>query len=207
MAVRGGTPDRKPIAVRSVSPGHEADAIVVPALETEDALRTHPEQAVLGEVKSPFGLALERGIALGDRLRDEPEEGERTLLRLVEAVRAQIELVLDAGADGVFYCLDGAYPPASTPMEYGGHYLETDRALLDSIAQARLNILYVVGGPETYFDCLADLPAHAFAWDIEASGIGMEQMRAIRPGALAAADPSADILLVDRFDDAKQILS
>ncbi|HRI43137.1 MAG TPA: hypothetical protein PLL78_02865 [Fimbriimonadaceae bacterium] len=203
VTVRGGTADRKPIVVRSISPGHQADGVIVPALDIVDAIRSYADQAVLAEVKSPFGLALERGLPLNDLLRDQPAEGEAVLRGLDETVRSAIDLALGAGADGVFYVLDGAYPPAASPMQYGGHYLEVDRAILSGIAEARLNILYVPGGPETYFDCLTDLSAHAIAWDLAASGVAVEQMRAMRPGALAAADSAADILLLERFEDAE----
>lgn len=203
VTVRGGTPDRKPIIVRSISPGHQADGVVVPALDIADALRSYADQVVLAEVRSPFGLALERGLPLSELLRDQPEEGESILQDLNETVRSAIDLALGAGADGVFYVLDGAYPPAASPMQYGGHYLEVDRAILSGIAEAQLNILYVPGGPETYFDCLTDLPARVFAWDIAESGVTVEQMRGMRAGALAAADSAADILLVEGFEEAE----
>lgn len=194
-AVRGGRPDRQPTVMRSLSPGHEADAVVVPASAVTEALATHPGQAVLAEILSPFGVALARGIPLNDLLRDEPDQGAVLLAELEAKVREEIEFALGQGADGIFYVLDGAYPSAASPMQYGGHYLEVDRSLLEQITAARLNILYVEGGPETYFDCVTDLPAHALGWNARASGLSVGAMKKVWSGALAASDPAAELFL------------
>ena len=77
-------------------------------------------------------------------------------------------------------------PAISTPMQYGGFYLEHDRALLAEIEDARLNVLSVEGGPEPYLDFVADLPSHVLAWDVPATGIVAAAVRPMRRGALAA---------------------
>lgn len=200
LAARGGPVDRQPVLVWSESPGHEADGIVVSLAGLVDALRTHPDQLVLAEIVSPFGLAKRLGVDLNEVLRDDPAKGEAMLTHYASEVKEDIALALERGADGVFYRLDGAYPDASSPMEYGGHYLEIDRALLSEIGDARLNVLFVEGGEETYYDCLTDLPAHVFAWDMKQSGVSVETMRTMRPGAIAAPSQDADVLLLQSFD-------
>lgn len=200
LAARGGPVDRQPVLVWSESPGHEADGIVVSLAGLADALRTHPDQLVLAEVVSPFGLAKRLGVDLNEVLRDDPAKGEAMLTQFAAEVREDMSLALERGADGIYYRLDGAYPDASSPMQYGGHYLEVDRSLLTEIRDARLNILFVEGGEETYYDCLTDLPAHAFAWDLKQSGVSVEAMRTMRPGAVAVPSKEADILLLPSFD-------
>ncbi|MBX7132017.1 MAG: hypothetical protein K1X67_04985 [Fimbriimonadaceae bacterium] len=192
--------DRQPILVWSESPGHEADGVVVSLAGLADALRTHPDQLVLAEIVSPFGFAKRQGVDLNEVLRDDPARGEGMLSDFAAKVRDEVALALETGADGIFYRLDGAYPAASSPMEYGGHFLEIDRALLSEVRDARLNILFVEGGEETYFDCLTDLPAHVLAWDFAQTGIDVATMRAIRTGALAAPSDDADIRLLRSFD-------
>lgn len=198
MAVsRGADVDRRPTLVWSVSPGHEADGVIVGFRQVSEAIATHPDQAVLAEVMSPFGRALRRGLTLNALLRDEPDAGERALETLIEEARDEAARAIDAGADGIFYRLDGAYPATATPMEYGGHYLEVDRAILGEFGDARFNVLSVEGSEEVYYDFVSDLPAHAFTWDAAHSGVDVAAMRAIRAGALAAEAPEADILLTN----------
>lgn len=201
-ASRGESVDRKPIVVWSESPGHQADAVIVSHLSIEDAIRTHPDQMVLAELVSPFGRAMRAGVDLLEILRDDPERGRHELAVLTNEVRNQIQHCLDSGAAGIFYRLDGAYAAAASPMEYGGHFLEIDRAILAEFLDGHLNILYVEGEEEVYYDCVADLPAQVFAWHSEASGATVEEMRKLRPGALAAPSQDADIILVKHYDDA-----
>lgn len=195
-AARGGHIDRAPVVCWSNSPGHLADAIVAPLELLRKALDTHPDQAVLAEVVSPFGRAIRRDLDLSELLREDPDLGAQRLDGFVQETRDEIDAALSQGAFGVFYRLDGAYPIASTPMEYGGHYLELDRQLLAEVEQAPFNLLYVEGEKEPYLDFVCDLPAHAFAWDYEHSGVDLAAARAMRNGALAAPAPGADIALL-----------
>jgi hypothetical protein len=197
-AARGGGVDRKPV-IRWPGAGEPTDVRVVRG--TSDAVRRTRAEVdtatpLLAEVQNPFGLALERGIDINQALRDDPEHGSLLLDGLEEEVRGRAMDSLGAGADGVLYRLHGAHPRHCTPMQYGGHYLERDRAILDSVREASFNLLFVVGDEETYFDFVSDLPAHAFGWDREASGAPVSLIRAMRGGALAASDPEADIELI-----------
>ncbi len=88
-------------------------------------------------------------------------------------------------------------------MQYGGFYLERDRELLEEAKDATFNLLWIDAGEEAYLDFVSDLPAHAFAWDIDATDVSVVQMRAMRPGALAAEDPTADFLFASNFEAVK----
>jgi len=99
---------------------------------------------------------------------------------------------IDNGAIGVFYEIHGADASQCTPMEYGGLFLERDRAFLDSISDAPCNFIYI-NGKEPYLDFVSDLPATVFAWDAKGSGIPVSEVRKMRSGLLAADDPDADI--------------
>lgn len=166
-AARGGETDQKPVLA--------TDAHVVP---DSDSVVSDDQRAVLVEVANPFGQALERG--------DDPRTA--VIEELVEASRGAMRDALDSGADGVFYRLHGARGDVYGP--YQAH----DRVLLGEIADARLNVVFAVGG----FDpaLLRDLPAHVFAWDAQASGLDSAAIRAARPGAQASSDPASEIRLV-----------
>ncbi len=197
-AARGGPTDRRCVVLFPSTA--RSDARIVPWGEVGAALAEDTGQAVLAEVLSPLGRALVDGCGLNDAIRDDPAAGQIALDAYVADTRLAIHAAMAAGADGVFYRLQGAVPAISTPMQYGGLYLERDRELLAEIEDARLNILSVEGGPEPYLDFVADLPAHVLAWDSRASGIGADAVRAMRRGALAACDAHAEILFADRWE-------
>ena len=181
-----------------------ADAIAVAPKEVARCLEKSDGQAVLGHVVSPLGKAMRTGVALTKILSDDLKAGARKLEELTEQARAEMREALEQGADGLFYELDGAYPSQTTPMEYGGHFLEVDRQLLEEVKGARFNVLYVCGDKDPYVDFVIDLPAHAFAWDTT-SGVEFEEVRRQRDGALAAKHPKADLLLVESFEEAETL--
>lgn len=191
-AARGGDVDQRPTI--SAFGGGPADAIAVPAAELGHAIDANPDSAVLATVLSPLGRALERELHIMNELHGDVDKGNELLTKLVDETQQEMHSSLEHGADGVFYVLDGAHPGVTTPMEYGGHFLEVDRQLLNSVIDARFNVLYVRGESEPYIDFVSDLPAHAFAWDPR-SGVSVAQVRQMRQGALAAAETGAEIEL------------
>ena len=196
-AVANGEPaDRKPVVLTPGATDDRADAIVVPAASFA---KGGGKQAVLAQVLSPFARAISRGSELTQLLHDDPAAGGEVLAELTEETRAEMASALENGADGVYYELDGAYPTRTTPMQYGGFFLETDRKLLEEIETAGFNILFVKGDAEPYIDFVSDLPAQAFAW--QAESVTIEAVREMRQGPLAAAHPQAEVLLLDKYDD------
>lgn len=145
------------------------------------------------EVMNPYGRAKTDGRDLNALLADDPAAGARELDRLAAETRAAIAEALDAGADGVFYRVVGATPDASTPMEYGGHHLEIDRAILVEFEDA-FNVLFVEG-TDPYLDFVSDLPARFFGWEVDRSPMTVGEVRTLRRGALIAAHPDADVVL------------
>lgn len=172
-AARGGEVDRTPVVGQ--------DALVVPVDRVSDSIGS--DNAVLARVLSPLGRAMKQGIDIVSLLHKDVERGATELERLTDEAKGEMLAALANGADGVFYELDGAYPEVTTPMEYGGHFLEVDRRLLSEIEQARFNVLYVKGDKDPYIDFVCDLPAHAFAWDPR-SGVAADYVRSMRTGAL-----------------------
>jgi hypothetical protein len=171
----------------------DVDALIVSPRQVGEALARSGDQAVLAEVANPFQSAQLKGLELNRLLETDPTRGEELLRSVITEVRSQIKTALEKGADGIFYKLYGAEPSLSTPMQYGGHYLERDRELLSEIEDARFNLLFVVGGPETYFDFVSDLPAHSFGWNAD---IAADEIRRVRGGALASTSGDAEILIV-----------
>jgi len=191
-AARGGEVDQRPsLSAFGAGP---ADAIAVAPNDVAHAIDANPSSAVLATVLSPLGRALERELHIVNELHGDVDKGNELLNQLVDETRDEMHASLEHGADGVFYVLDGAHPGVTTPMEYGGHFLEIDRQLMSGVIDARFNVLYVRGESEPYIDFVSDLPAHAFAWDPRC-GVTVAQVREMRPGALASVGTDADIEL------------
>jgi hypothetical protein len=162
------------------------------------------QRAVLVEILSPFSRSLKMGLALSKTLQQDPKEGEKILQALVAETRTEINVALEQGVDGIFYRLQGAEPEFTTPMEYGGLYLETDRDLLQLAMKAHLNVLFIEGGPELYIDFVSDLPAQIFAWDSGRTDIPLSSVKKMRIGTLATGDPDADVLFGSNYGLLKQ---
>jgi hypothetical protein len=215
-AARGGEVDRRPVICWPGELASPSDAIVSDLSNFDGALRANggnprpdvssESPVLLVEVSNPFGRALESGIDLNALLADNPEEGGKVLDGLVSQTREDMISAYDGDADGVVYLLHGACEKHCSPMQYGGHYLERDRELLDWASDAALNMLFVVGDRDLYLDFVSDLPAQLFGWDNRTSGISAADGRALRGGAVATFDPGSDVLLTTSGSSAAQIL-
>jgi len=196
---RGAGTDRKPV-IGWPAACVDSDAVVesgFPAKPIGDS----PDRVWLAAVSNPFGRALRGGIGLSQILEDDPAKGEEILDSQEEKCRREIREALRQGFDGVLYLVYGARSLHTTPMKYGGHYLERDRGLLSELGDAAFNMVFVVGEEDTYLDFVSDLPAHAFGWDAAATGVSVAQVRQMRTGALATNSPEADIELCFGLSD------
>ena len=201
-AARGGEVDQKPVLVwpgRSAS--IESDAQVVSGLDGAIS----DDKAVLVQVVNPFGRALAKGIDLNKELDADPSEGDKVLQFLKQEVIDEGLTALEQGADGILYVLLGARGTFCTPMQYGGHYLEVDREILQAWSEARLNIVFVAGNDDVYIDFVSDLPAHLFAWDVEASTFDAAYVRTLRSGAQLSSDPESEVRLVTALEPGQNL--
>lgn len=168
------------------------DCQIVPVDRIRSAKESNPDLLTLALVHSPLSRALRNNIAIYDLIQADPITGNEKLDELCLATQARATDALGQGADGVCYLIEGASPKDSTPMQYGGHFLERDRELLESFATAKFNLLVIADTEEPYIDFVSDLAAQAFAWD-SSSNWTVSQVRELRPGALATDLADADI--------------
>lgn len=205
VAARGGETDRIPWFAWSPGTSAEAaiefynrwqpDAVVVQSpSEVVSVTAVAPDTAVLVEVGNPFGGALLNDVDLNAEFEKGPQVGGAAFETFVNETECALAAALESGADGVLYRLFGAEPLLSTPMQFGGFYLEQERELLAEVGDARLNVLFVEGGDGLYLDVVSDLEAHAFGWDEDRSAIPATEVREMRQGALACGILSEDPL-------------
>jgi hypothetical protein len=196
-AIRGGAVERKPV----LSFDSVGDILIHQDLSAE---RNH-ERIDLFLVSNPFGLAKQNGTDLNQLLEEDIESGSEKLSNYAESVRNLIQNALDCGFDGVFYVLQGARGSESTPMQYGGHYLELDRQILSEFSESVLNCVFVVGHDDVYIDFVSDLPAHLFAWDADASTFDSKYVRTLRSGAQASSDPESEVFLSSKSQNLTEL--
>jgi hypothetical protein len=140
---------------------------------------------ILVETLNPFGLCLSENVDINEELRNNPVNGNEILGEMVSRVSGYIDEIMSSGADGVFYRLIGAEPKYTSPMQYGGYYLEHDNNLLSRVTDARCNVLFVEGGEDVYMDFVHDIPASLLAWDENSSGLTLDDVKQYHGGALA----------------------
>lgn len=186
-ACRGGELDRVPVIGQ--------DALIVELSLVREALTSNEDSAILARIPSPLTRAKSEGNDLYTELESNPAYGEMQLAEYAVATRVDAADAIGQGADGICYVIDGAYPNYSTPMQYGGHFLELDREILSEFAQARLNMIYVAGADSPYLDFTSDLPGHLFAWD-SSCGVEPGEIKVMRDGALACDHPEADVRFI-----------
>jgi len=179
-----------PRAVLCLGPCQQADGVCLPL----DAIPAASDQARLAVVRGVFEQARTRAMDLLGLLESDPIAGEAMVERMVEEADGEMRDACEAGADGVLYQLSGACAEWSTPLTYGGHFLEAERSVLARAAGFdRPVVVHVLGESDLYLDLLGDLPCAGMAWDSAASRLSFEEVRRYFPGALISDVPEADV--------------
>lgn len=182
-ALRGTVVEPRPII--GVYGDARADAVVI---EPGSPVPTNGGPFLV-RVANPFS----RNPGMPRLLHDDPVAGGAALLSASTKASDEISAALKSGAAGIFYEIRGAAPACTTPMEYGGHFLEVDRSLLASASSAWLNVVFVYG-EEPYLDFVSDLPAQLFGWPAR-TGDSLDEIRSMRGGLLTLDHPLADVAL------------
>jgi hypothetical protein len=193
--------------VWSASPGHQADVIVTDWESVKRACDTHPDQLVLGLIQSPLSVAMFRSLDIVEKLASDPEGGEETLSALSAECKSRVESVKQQGGHGILYFLNGAHPEVTSPMQYGGYFLEVDRELLSHASDMELNILFIAGRDEDiYLDVVGDLPPPVVGWDNATITIPVDQARQSIQRKIALDHPHADFLFASHYDEIERLL-
>lgn len=137
----------------------------------------------LAVVSSPLTKALRRNLDILGMACTDPVAASAQIDVLESETRCEIAQAIAGGASGIAYVLDGASPATTTPMQYGGLFLESDRRLLGEASATHSNLIFVRGGDDPFIDVVSDLPAAAFAWEAK-SGVSPEEVTRLRAGAV-----------------------
>jgi uroporphyrinogen decarboxylase len=109
--------------------------------------------------------------------REHPAIVHEALSTIAENLRNHIADVIDAGADGVFFALQGcttAVMPVDLYKEFGRPY---DLMALQGGANGWLNVLHIHGDRDLMFDEVIDYPAHVLSWSDRIAGPSLREAR------------------------------
>lgn len=77
--------------------------------------------------------------------------------------------------DGIYYAVNGIGADAAPRAVYAEHFAPLDRALLESVADGRFNVLHLHGYGELYADLLADAPAAIVCWSDRSTTLSLAE--------------------------------
>ena len=112
-------------------------------------------------------------------MREAPILVHEALSTIAENLRAHIRDVIDAGADGVFFAIQGcstAIMPETQYREFGRPY---DLIALQGAINGWLNVLHVHGERDLMFDQVLDYPVQVLSWSDRLAGPSLREARVI----------------------------
>ena len=99
------------------------------------------------------------------------------LSTLAENLRAHIADVIDAGADGVFFALQGCTTTAMPVARYRELGRPYDLIALQGAVNGWLNVLHVHGERDLMFDDVLDYPVQVLSWSDRLAGPSLREAR------------------------------
>jgi uroporphyrinogen decarboxylase len=148
-----------------------------------DALRDEVgyETPIIMTVFSPLAeltyFATERDV-LFQHMRENPSVIHEALSVVAENLRDQIRDCIDAGADGVFFALQGCSTSIMTREQYREFGRPYDLMALQGGIDGWLNILHVHGDKDLMFDDVLDYPVQVLSWSDRLAGPSLREARA-----------------------------
>ncbi|MCX7623233.1 MAG: uroporphyrinogen decarboxylase family protein [Thermomicrobium sp.] len=139
-----------------------------------------PDVPIVVTVFSPLAQALyfvARPEILLQHHEERPALVHDVLRILAENVRRHIELVLEAGADGVFFALQGCSASVMSRERYRELGRPYDLFALSAAADGWLNVLHVHGDRELFFDDVLDYPVQVLSWSDRRAGPSLREAR------------------------------
>jgi uroporphyrinogen decarboxylase len=109
--------------------------------------------------------------------KESPTVVHEALSIIAENLRAQCRAVIEAGADGIFFALQGctkAVMPETQYREFGRPY---DLIALQGAVNGWLNVLHIHGEKDLYFDQVLDYPVQVLNWSDRIAGPSLREAR------------------------------
>ncbi len=129
------------------------------------AKRLKDEAFFLDTVFNPLGVARRTAKdIIFDLLRSHPEEFKKGLEIIAESLRNYVKAVIEVGAAGVFFSVNGATPDLLSKAEFNEFVKPYDLYVLDAVKDTGVFNVAHVHGKNLLFAETTDYPVHAFSW-------------------------------------------
>ncbi len=110
---------------------------------------------------------------------ENPSIIHEALATIAENLRAHISDCMDAGADGVFFALQGCTQQAMTREQYMELGRPYDLLSLQGNRNGWLNVLHVHGDKDLYFEDTLDYPVQVMSWSDRLAGPSLREARSL----------------------------
>jgi uroporphyrinogen decarboxylase len=154
-----------------------------------------PDLPIIETVFSP--LAQAKNLVGGNldfiHLRRHRAEFQHALEIITETTVRFARAALEAGADGIFYAMQRAAADYLSEAEYREVARSLDLRILEAVQSASFNLLHL-HGLNTYFDLVADYPAHALNWHDRDTGPSLAEGARRFPGLVVGGLSQRDMV-------------
>jgi uroporphyrinogen decarboxylase len=113
-----------------------------------------------------------------EHCNESPSTIHEALATISENLRAHIQDCIDAGADGVFFALQGCTDAVMTREQYRELGRPYDLLALQGARDSWLNVLHVHGERDLHFDEVLDYPVQVLSWSDRLAGPSLREARA-----------------------------
>jgi uroporphyrinogen decarboxylase len=154
-----------------------------------------PETPIIETVFSP--LAQAKNLAGGTRdiadMRRHRAAFGQALEVIAKTTARFVQAALAAGADGIFYAMQRASADILSEAEYREIARPLDLRILEAAHDASFNLLHL-HGLNTYFDLVADYPAHGLNWHDRDTGPSLAEGARHWPGLVVGGLSQRDMV-------------
>lgn len=153
-------------------------AETVSVLRQELGFETPIVVTVFSPLAEAFYFIHEKDQLLG-HAREASTVVHEALMTIAENLRAHIRDVIDAGADGVFFALQGCTTDVMSEAQYRELGRPYDLVALQGAVNGWLNILHVHGAKDLMFNQMLDYPVQVLNWSDRLAGPRLRDARGL----------------------------
>jgi uroporphyrinogen decarboxylase len=115
--------------------------------------------------------------ALRQHLAENPSEVHRALGVLAGNLAGYCQELLDAGADGIYYAVQGIAGGWLSEAEFREFARPYDLLVLNACSAGWLNVIHLHGGPEIMVDLALGYPGAVVSWEDRLTGVRLADLR------------------------------